>query len=59
MFEQTCDDLSFSARVGEGDPFVSFFGRGWWAAVFWSESSVGGDWEGIVPEDIVDDVLFL
>ena len=35
------------------------FGRGWWAAVFGSESSVGGDWEGVVPEDIVDDVLFL
>ena len=38
---------------------MSFFGRGWWSAVFGSESSVGGDWEGVVPEDAVDDDFFL
>ena len=26
MFKQICDVPGFPARVGEGDPFVSFFG---------------------------------
>ena len=49
--------VSFSS-VCEGEPFVFFFWEEEWVVSFGGVKCVRGDREGVVKEDIMDDVFF-